>query len=102
MEGQYNKVYRARDRVPRPEYTFLLARLVAQIRFVFGFTCDGGHADADWSRNQIASTVETSYASLPLKNAAQLLLFKSGEKAQLVEFAQEVSQLLAVHLSSPY
>jgi hypothetical protein len=34
MEGQYNKVYRARDRVPRPEYTFLLERLVTQTRFV--------------------------------------------------------------------
>lgn len=34
MEGQYNKVYRARDRVPRPEYTFLLERLVCQTRYV--------------------------------------------------------------------
>lgn len=34
MEGQYNRVYRAKDRVPRPEFAFLLDRLVSQVRCV--------------------------------------------------------------------
>ena len=32
MEGQYNRVYRAKDRVPRPEFGFLLDRLISQVR----------------------------------------------------------------------
>ncbi|EKD02718.1 26S proteasome non-ATPase regulatory subunit 8 [Trichosporon asahii var. asahii CBS 8904] len=71
MEGAYNKIYRARDRVPREEYAVLLERLMGTIR------------------EQIALTIETSYPSLPLQNAAQLLFFRSGETAQLVEFAKE-------------
>ncbi|ORX39816.1 SAC3/GANP/Nin1/mts3/eIF-3 p25 family-domain-containing protein [Kockovaella imperatae] len=71
MEGSYNKVYRARDRVPRPEFGFLLERLMGQVR------------------SQIAATVETSYTSLPLSNAATLLFYKSGETSQLVEFATQ-------------
>jgi 26S proteasome regulatory subunit N12 len=73
MEGAYNKVYRAREHVPRQEYTVLLDRLMGTIR------------------EQIALTIETSYPSLPLQNAAQLLFFKSGETTQLVKFATEVS-----------
>lgn len=74
MEGAYNKIYRARERVPREEYMVLLDRLMGTIR------------------EQIALTIETSYPSLPLQNAAQLLFFKSGETSQLVAFAKEVSQ----------
>ena len=73
MEGSYNKVYRARDRVPRPEFGFLLERLMGQVR------------------SQIAATVEASYPSLPLSNAATLLFYKSGETSQLVEFVSQVS-----------
>jgi hypothetical protein len=73
MEGAYNKIYRARERVPREEYAVLLDRLMSTIR------------------EQIALTIETSYPSLPLANAAQLLFFKDGETSALVQFASEVS-----------
>lgn len=73
MEGAYNKIYRARERVPREEYAVLLDRLMGTIR------------------EQIALTIETSYPSLPVANAAQLLFFKDGETSQLVQFANEVS-----------
>jgi hypothetical protein len=35
MEGAYNKVYRARDRVPREEFAFLLEKLMGTVRYVF-------------------------------------------------------------------
>lgn len=91
MEGQYNKVYRARDRVPRPEYTFLLERLVTQTRCVpFCILYHRAYLTPR-SRFQIASTLETSYRSLPIKNAISLLFFQPGETSQLMKFAQEVS-----------
>lgn len=34
MEGAYNKVYRARDRVPREEFAFLLEKLMGTVRYV--------------------------------------------------------------------
>lgn len=34
MEGAYNKVYRARERVPREEFGFLLERLMGTVRLV--------------------------------------------------------------------
>ncbi len=34
MEGAYNKVYRARERVPREEFGFLLERLMGTVRYV--------------------------------------------------------------------
>ncbi|BEI83487.1 hypothetical protein CcaverHIS002_0400910 [Cutaneotrichosporon cavernicola] len=71
MEGAYNKIYRARERVPREEYAVLLDRLMGTIR------------------EQIALTIETSYPSLPLANAAQLLFFKDGETSLLVQFTVE-------------
>lgn len=37
MEGAYNKVYRARERVPREEYAFLLERLMGTVRYVCAF-----------------------------------------------------------------
>ncbi|KAK8869872.1 hypothetical protein IAR55_000440 [Kwoniella newhampshirensis] len=89
MEGAYNKVYRARDRVPREEFGFLLERLMGTVR------------------GQIASTIETSYPSLPLSNAAALLFYKPGETSQLVEFVtqrgwtlQPTSQTLTFPLST--
>jgi hypothetical protein len=33
MEGSYNRVYKARDRVPREEFRFLLERLMGQVRY---------------------------------------------------------------------
>ncbi|WVR05122.1 hypothetical protein IAU60_002134 [Kwoniella sp. DSM 27419] len=77
MEGAYNKVYRARDRVPREEFGFLLERLMGTVR------------------GQIASTVETSYPSLPLSSAATLLFYKQGETSQLQSFAVERGWVLA-------
>ncbi|WRT67072.1 uncharacterized protein IL334_004038 [Kwoniella shivajii] len=68
MEGAYNKVYRAKDRVPREEFGFLLERLMGTVR------------------GQIAATIETSYASLPLASAATLLFYKSGDPSQLTEY----------------
>ncbi|CAD6572918.1 MAG: hypothetical protein TREMPRED_000689 [Tremellales sp. Tagirdzhanova-0007] len=70
MEGAYNKVYRARERVPREEFGFLLERLMGTVRA------------------QIAATIEASYPTLALQSAANLLFFKSGENAQLVEFGK--------------
>jgi 26S proteasome regulatory subunit N12 len=32
MEGAYNKVYRARERVPREEFGFLLEKLMGTVR----------------------------------------------------------------------
>ncbi|WVN85276.1 uncharacterized protein L203_100421 [Cryptococcus depauperatus CBS 7841] len=69
MEGAYNKVYRAKDRVPRVEFGFLLERLMGTVR------------------GQIASTIESSYPSLPLQHAATLLFYKTGEIASLTDFA---------------
>ncbi|KAL7422295.1 regulatory particle non-ATPase [Cryptotrichosporon argae] len=69
MEGAYNKIYRARERVPREEYAVLLDKLMGTIR------------------EQIALTIETSYPSLPQQNAASLLFFKPGESSQLADFA---------------
>ncbi|WWC90087.1 uncharacterized protein L201_005020 [Kwoniella dendrophila CBS 6074] len=70
MEGAYNKVYRAKDRVPREEFGFLLERLMGTVR------------------GQIASTIETSYSSLPLKSATSLLFFKPNEVSELNEFTK--------------
>ncbi|ODN84750.1 hypothetical protein L202_00628 [Cryptococcus amylolentus CBS 6039] len=69
MEGAYNKVYRAKDRVPRPEFEFLLERLMGTVR------------------GQIASTIESSYPSLPLQHAATLLFYKPTETSSLTDFA---------------
>lgn len=69
MEGAYNKVYRARERVPRQEFGFLLERLMLTVRA------------------QIAATIEASYPSLALQNASTLLFYKGGETSQLIEFA---------------
>ncbi|KAI9638366.1 26S proteasome non-ATPase regulatory subunit 8 [Dioszegia hungarica] len=68
MEGAYNKVYRARERVPREEFGFLLEKLMGTVRA------------------QIAATIEASYPSLGKQNASGLLFFKSGEEKDLIEF----------------
>ncbi|RXK36725.1 26S proteasome regulatory subunit N12 [Tremella mesenterica] len=71
MEGAYNKVYRARERVPREEFAFLLERLMGTVRA------------------QIAATIEASYPSLPLDSATSLLFYKPQEKSQLANFCTE-------------
>ena len=40
MEGAYNKVYRARDRVPREEFGFLLEKLMGTVRCVPAYPLD--------------------------------------------------------------
>ena len=89
MEGQYNRVYRARDRVPRPEYAFLLDRLVAQVRSVLSPVVLSSPEASPNSSHQIGSTVEASYPTLPYKDAFDLLFFKQNESAQLDQFIIE-------------
>ena len=87
MEGAYNKVYRARDRVPRPEFGFLLEMLMSTIRSVVYPPRMCLHSSV---RSQIAATIEASYMSLPQQTAATLLFYKSSEGSQLQQFASEV------------
>ncbi|KAK4688653.1 26S proteasome regulatory subunit N12, partial [Tremellales sp. Uapishka_1] len=82
MEGAYNKVYKARERVPREEYGVLLANLMGTVR------------------GQIASTIEASYPSLPLSNAAALLFFQQGETKELNDFAAKREWVLEPSTSS--
>ncbi|ETW84574.1 hypothetical protein HETIRDRAFT_473268 [Heterobasidion irregulare TC 32-1] len=69
MEGSYSKVWNAREDAPAAEYAFFVDSLVGTIR------------------NEIASCEETAYESLPLKDAATLLFFKTQN--ELLAFAQQ-------------
>jgi len=69
MEGSYSKVWNAREEAPAEEYKLFVDSLMGTIR------------------NEIASCEETAYDSLPLKDAATLLFFKSHN--ELVSFAQQ-------------
>ncbi|TFY72749.1 hypothetical protein EVG20_g280 [Dentipellis fragilis] len=69
MEGSYSKVWNAREEAPAEEYKFFVDSLIGTIR------------------NEIASCEETAYESLPLKDAATLLFFKS--QSELLEFAKQ-------------
>ncbi|KAI0832564.1 COP9 signalosome [Trametes gibbosa] len=69
MEGSYSKVWNAREEAPAEEYKFFVDSLMGTIR------------------NEIATCEEAAYDSLPLKDAATLLFFKSH--AELVTFAQQ-------------
>lgn len=89
MEGQYNRVYRAKDRVPRPEFGFLLDRLVSQVRSAISPSL--GAQRRLMRRNQIASTVETSYTHLPFNDAFSILFFKSQDTESLHKLISEVS-----------
>ena len=51
-----------------------------------------------FARAQIAATIEASYPTLALQSAANLLFFKSGENAQLVEFGKSVRLPLFIFL----
>ncbi|KII94672.1 hypothetical protein PLICRDRAFT_148736 [Plicaturopsis crispa FD-325 SS-3] len=69
MEGSYSKVWNAREEAPAEEYKFFIDSLMGTIR------------------NEIASCEETAYESLPLKDAATLLFFKT--QSELLTFAQQ-------------
>lgn len=70
MEGSYSKVWNAREEAPAEEYKFFVDSLMGTIR------------------NEIASCEETAYHSLPIKDAATLLFFRS--QSELLSYAQEV------------
>lgn len=72
MEGSYNKVYRAKDRMTRDEFAYLLEKLMRTVR------------------NQIAATIEASYPSLKQQDAGPMLFFKTGETSALIDFAKKV------------
>jgi 26S proteasome regulatory subunit N12 len=91
MEGQYNRVYRARDRVPRPEYSYLLDRLVSQVRCVTKNCIFPGPAHG---RNQIASTMESSYPSIPVSDAAEVLFLGKNDTTTLHKIVEEVCDKL--------
>jgi len=69
MEGSYSKVWNAREEAPTEEYKFFVDSLMNTIR------------------NEIATCEEAAYESLPLKDAATLLFFKS--QSDLLKFAEK-------------
>ncbi|KAI9467227.1 proteasome 26S subunit [Lactarius psammicola] len=69
MEGSYSKVWNAREEAPAEEYKFFVDSLMGTIR------------------NEIASCEEAAYESLPIKDAATLLFFKS--LSEVLEFAKQ-------------
>jgi len=69
MEGSYSKVWNAREEAPAEEYKFFVDSLMGTIR------------------NEIASCEEAAYESLPLKDAATLLFFRSP--SEILEFAKQ-------------
>ncbi|KAI0693566.1 proteasome 26S subunit [Cytidiella melzeri] len=68
MEGSYSKVWNAREEAPAEEYKFFVDSLMGTIR------------------NEIASCEEAAYDSLPIKDAATLLFFRS--QPELLSYAQ--------------
>ncbi|KAI0787097.1 COP9 signalosome [Irpex lacteus] len=69
MEGSYSKVWNAREEAPAEEYKFFVDSLMGTIR------------------NEIASCEEAAYNSLPIKDAATLLFFRS--QPELLSYAQQ-------------
>ncbi|UZJ51600.1 hypothetical protein CBS101457_000920 [Exobasidium rhododendri] len=69
MEGSYSKVWRARQEVPREEYSYFVEELMGTIR------------------HEIASCEEKAYDSLPLSDAATLLFFNNMQ--EVLSFANE-------------
>jgi 26S proteasome regulatory subunit N12 len=89
MEGSYSKVWNAREEAPAEEYKFFVDSLMGTIRFVIIIMPDvprGFLLGCD--RNEIASCEEAAYESLPLKDAATLLFFRS--QSELLGFAKQV------------
>ncbi|KAI0092600.1 SAC3/GANP/Nin1/mts3/eIF-3 p25 family-domain-containing protein [Irpex rosettiformis] len=69
MEGSYSKVWNAREEAPAEEYKFFVDSLMGTIR------------------NEIAGCEEAAYNSLPIKDAATLLFFRS--QPELLSYAQQ-------------
>ncbi|KAI0347363.1 hypothetical protein BDW22DRAFT_1351790 [Trametopsis cervina] len=69
MEGSYSKVWNAREEAPADEYKFFVDSLMGTIR------------------NEIASCEEAAYNSLPIKDAATLLFFRT--QSELLSYAQQ-------------
>jgi len=69
MEGSYSKVWNAREEAPAEEYKFFVDSLMGTIR------------------NEIAGCEEAAYNSLPIKDAATLLFFRS--QSELLAYAQQ-------------
>ena len=91
MEGSYSKVWNAREEAPTEEYKFFVDSLMGTIRYVnlcMALIERSANASLRTFRNEIASCEEAAYDSLPLKDAATLLFFKSQN--ELLAFAQQV------------
>jgi 26S proteasome regulatory subunit N12 len=91
MEGSYSKVWNAREEAPTEEYKFFVDSLMGTIRCAFDYGTLLVHLVNYPHRNEIASCEEAAYESLPLKDAATLLFFKT--QSELLKFAQQVSGL---------
>lgn len=98
MEGSYSKVWNAREEAPTEEYKFFVDSLMGTIRCVRLSQCSCVVVACSpvspvlvpcVCRNEIASCEEAAYDSLPLKDAATLLFFKSQN--ELLTFATQVS-----------
>ena len=87
MEGSYSKVWNAREEAPAEEYKFFIDSLMGTIRLVF---CPLPVISSlnSRGRNEIASCEEAAYESLPLKDAATLLFFRS--QSEVLDFAKQV------------
>lgn len=90
MEGSYSKVWNAREEAPAEEYKLFVDSLMGTIRYFSPRNINIRMLSILY-RNEIASCEETAYDSLPLKDAATLLFFKSHN--ELVSFAQQVGLL---------
>jgi 26S proteasome regulatory subunit N12 len=93
MEGSYSKVWNAREEAPAEEYKFFVDSLMGTIRYVVWLHPSAGPIllTVEWSlcdRNEIASCEEAAYESLPIKDAATLLFFKS--LSEVLDFAKQV------------
>lgn len=90
MEGSYSKVWNAREEAPAEEYKFFVDSLMGTIRCVCCSSICDVWESLIWMHlsNEIATCEEVAYDSLPLKDAATLLFFKS--QSELVAFSQKV------------
>jgi hypothetical protein len=96
MEGSYSKVWNAREEAPTEEYKFFVDSLMGTIRCAFNSEAFLVLLVNHGYRNEIASCEEAAYESLPLKDAATLLFFKT--QSDLLKFARQVSWLALFHL----
>lgn len=90
MEGSYSKVWNAREEAPAEEYKFFVDSLMGTIRYVV-VCCLLGMCAHRVRRNEIASCEEAAYNSLPIKDAATLLFFRTQQ--EVLVYAQQVRGL---------